>query len=50
MKMWEDGAITLWPPSFYKEFYHDHLSEGVPEVVHDFERIYSLLSAEYEPN
>jgi hypothetical protein len=48
MRMGENGSITLWPPSFYKEFYHDHLSDGVPDVVKDFGEVYSLLSSEYE--
>ncbi len=40
------GIITLWPSSFYKEYYHDDLSEGVPEVVEDFKRVRALIEAE----
>lgn len=41
-------VVHLWPPSFYQEFYHDDLSEGVPEVVEDYKRVVSLLRAEEE--
>ena len=51
-RYWElrapEGATvaTLWPPSFYREYYHDDLSEDVPEVVADFERVVKLLEDE----
>jgi len=41
-----DHVFTLWPESFYRQFYHDDLLEGVPEVVNDFQRVRSLLEAE----
>jgi hypothetical protein len=46
MKIWEDGNITIWPPSFYKEYYHDDLSEGIEENVQDFASITKLLEEE----
>lgn len=36
----------MQPPSFFKDFYYDDLSEGVPEVVADFSRVRALLEAE----
>jgi hypothetical protein len=39
VRQYEDGDLTLWPPSFYREYYHDDLIEGVPEVVDDFRRV-----------
>lgn len=43
----EDATLaTLWPPSFYRPYYHDDLSEEVPGVVADFERVLALLEAE----
>jgi hypothetical protein len=45
-KVWEDGEVTLWPPSFYREYYVDDLSEGVSDVVADFRRVRRLLEAE----
>lgn len=42
----EDGTFELQPPSFYKEYYDDDLSEGVPEIVADFRRVMGLLEAE----
>ncbi len=47
-RFWEDGSLTFWPPSFYREYYHDDLSEGVPEVVEDFKRVRALLESEIE--
>lgn len=38
--------VTLWPPSFYRPYYHDDLSEDVPGVVTDFERVVDLLERE----
>jgi len=40
------GQITMWPQSFYREYYHDDLSEGVPEIVQDFNRVRALIEAE----
>jgi hypothetical protein len=42
----EDGTVTLWPPTFYREFYHDDLSDGEPDVVEDFKRVKELIEAE----
>lgn len=41
-----DGSITLWPESFYREFYHDHVSEGVVEAMNDLQHVRSLLDSE----
>ena len=46
-KRWKDYDFTLWPESFYQEYYHDDLLEGVPNVVSDFRRLLNLLNAEY---
>lgn len=40
------GWLTLYPESFYQEYYHDDLSEGVPEVEADFARVCDLLEKE----
>jgi hypothetical protein len=40
------GDVCLWPPSFFAEFYHDRLSDGDPELVEDFQRVYAELVAE----
>jgi len=49
-RFYEDGDLTLWPPSFYKEYYHDDLSEGVSEVVEDFKRVRAFIEAEAQSN
>lgn len=46
IRRWEDGTVALWPPSFFSEFYHDDLSEGVPEVVSDYERVKRQIETE----
>lgn len=47
-RMSPDGWVTLWPPSFYREFYHDDLAEGVSEVVEDFRSVRAMLESEFE--
>lgn len=47
-RFYEDGSFEFQPLSFYKEYYHDDLSEGVDEIVEDFERVRVLLEAESE--
>lgn len=42
----EDGAFTLWPPSFYEEAYHDRLSDGKAPEVDDFRSIKQKLEVE----
>lgn len=51
-RFWEarcqtDGSLTLWPPSFYREYYIDDLSERVPEVADDFRRVRREIEAEW---
>ena len=40
------GDVCIWPPSFFAEFYHDRLSDGDPELLEDFRRIYAELVTE----
>jgi len=40
------GKIVSWPPSWFKPFYHDLLSDGDPAIVADFARVTSLLNQE----
>jgi hypothetical protein len=35
--------VRIWPPSFFRQYYHDDLSEDVPEIVADFEAVYQSL-------
>jgi hypothetical protein len=41
-----DMGLQLLPESFFRDYYHDLLTDGDPEVVADFERVLSLLKAE----
>ncbi|HET7106538.1 MAG TPA: hypothetical protein VFI38_07000 [Candidatus Acidoferrum sp.] len=50
-KYWEvrvmrNGVLVFWPHSFFREFYHDDLSELVPEVVADFDHVRAMMEAE----
>jgi len=44
LRVSEDGSFTLWPPSFYREYYFDDLIEGVPSVSADFRQILLALA------
>ncbi|RKR84189.1 hypothetical protein BDD43_4416 [Mucilaginibacter gracilis] len=43
-----DGNITLWPSSFYLEYYHDDLFEEVPDIVADFKKVKQSIITEFE--
>ncbi|MBN8666409.1 MAG: hypothetical protein J0M30_02830 [Chitinophagales bacterium] len=47
MRIHEDGSITFWVPSFYKQYYHDDLFEGVSETVDDFEIVKKKIEEEF---
>jgi len=46
----QDGDVFLWPASFYKPYYHDDLTEGVLEIVEDFQRVRQLILEENSIN
>lgn len=39
--------VALWPEEFYREFFHDDLSEGVPDVVSAFANVVRRLQSEH---
>lgn len=39
--------MALWPEEFYQEFFHDHLSDGIPEVVKVFKELVQRLQSEF---
>ena len=43
----EAAALRLWPPSFYEGYFHDDLSNGVPDAVREFERVRQLIEDEF---
>jgi hypothetical protein len=43
-----DGAVHLWPPSFFTDYYHEDLSEDVADVVDDYNKVLSLLRSEHD--
>jgi hypothetical protein len=46
LRVSDDNTILLWPRSFYREFYHDDLSNHTREIVEDFTHIRALIEAE----
>lgn len=42
----DKGFLTMYPESFYKDFYHDDLSEDVPEIKADFAQVCEKLEKE----
>ena len=42
----DDGTVSLYPELFHREFFHDDLSEGVPEVVQAFAILRETLERE----
>ena len=43
-----DNDLTLWPPEFYREFFHDDLSEGKPEIKRVFDIVVDRLTYEFD--
>ena len=41
------AELALAPESFFRDSYHDGLTDGVPEIVADFKRVSALLMAEF---
>jgi hypothetical protein len=41
-----NGVLELEPESFFRPYYHDDLSEGVPAVVQDFKEVCARFRAE----
>lgn len=46
LRSWEDGTITLWPPSFYAKYFVDDFNEDVPNVKSELMRVVALLEEE----
>ena len=43
----QDGTVTFWPEEFYREFFHDDLSEGDPVARQVFQAVVAKLEAEF---
>jgi hypothetical protein len=48
VKKQNDVDLTLWPEEFYRKFFHDDLSEGIPEIVETFNQVVGRLRHEFE--
>ena len=45
--IYDDGSVTLRPEEFYRDFFHDDLSEGDPATRQVFEEVVAKLEAEF---
>ena len=45
-RQWEDGSLTMWPPSLYRDYYHDDLRKGDLTVRQDFLAVCERLRQE----
>lgn len=48
IKINENGDMFLWPASFFEEFYHDDLSEGIDHIVKDFDLVKDKILTEFD--
>lgn len=48
IKKLSDYEISLWPEEFYQEYFHDDLSDGVPEVVEIYKSVLERLEKEFD--
>jgi hypothetical protein len=48
IQKYDDYHITLWPKEFYQEYFHDDLSNGIPEVVDIYNSLAERLEKEFD--
>ena len=48
IRKYDDHHITLWPEEFYREFFHDDLSDGIPEVIEIYNSVVERLEKEFD--
>ncbi len=46
-RLYENGAVAMWPPEFYETYFHDRLSDNVPEIREIFESVLQKMKAEF---
>lgn len=46
LRVRKNGSVALWPSSFYREYFFEDVSEGVPEVLADFRAVRKIIEAE----
>ena len=46
LKVIDDFTIVVWPDLFNRDYFHDDLSENVPEVVSAFLKLRKLIEVE----
>jgi hypothetical protein len=46
----ESGNFSIRPEAFFRDYFHDDLSEGLFEVVNIYKETVSLLRQEFESN
>lgn len=48
IRKYDDCHLTLWPEEFYQEYFHDYLSDGVPELIEIYNRVVEQLEKEFD--
>ena len=46
VRRWEDESVTMWPPAFYAEYFHDDLAAAKAPAVEAFRRVRDALEIE----
>lgn len=47
-KQLNEFSLALWPEEFYQEYFHDDLSNGVPEVMEIYKQVVKRLENEFD--
>jgi hypothetical protein len=48
IKKIDENKISLWPEEFYQEYFHDDLSDGIPEVISIYKQVVRKLEEEFD--
>ncbi len=42
----DDFSLSFWPEEFFAEYFHDDLSDGIPEIKEVFDRVCQTMERE----
>ena len=48
IRRYDDSTFSLWPIEFYREYFHDDLSEKIPSVIESFEKVKKNMDREFQ--
>lgn len=46
LRLSDEGSITLWPPSFYRQSFLENVSDRVPDAVEEFWKVQARIASE----